>query len=82
MSFQDVVENSGHRTVRVILDEGFQPKLLSIDVPPQVRLEEVTRFLIEQDVQWEHADPTCADLHPNEKCAERQDQRARLQAQA
>jgi hypothetical protein len=43
--------------------EGFQPKLLSIDVPPEVRLEDVTRFLIEQDVQWEYADPTYDDLH-------------------
>lgn len=44
--------------------EGFQPKLLSIDVPPGVRLEEITRYFIEQGVQWEHADPTYDDLHP------------------
>ncbi|AFE03547.1 hypothetical protein COCOR_00534 [Corallococcus coralloides DSM 2259] len=88
LEFQRVVEKSGHRTVRVILDdvespdakpfmdglrqrgcgyEGFQPKLLSIDLPPEVRLEDIKRYLIEQDVQWEHADPTYADLHPDEK---------------
>nr|WP_244981585.1 DUF4265 domain-containing protein [Corallococcus exercitus] len=88
LTFQRVVEKSGHRTVRVILQdvtspaatpfldglkqrgcsyEGFQPKLLSIDVPPEVRLDEVTRYLNEQRVQWEAADPTYEDLHPDAK---------------
>lgn len=39
--------------------EGMPPKLISINVPPQVRLGDVTDFLKRQNgLQWEYADPT------------------------
>lgn len=39
--------------------EGMQPRMVSINVPPKVDLEEVTDFLTEQSgLQWEYADPT------------------------
>jgi hypothetical protein len=44
--------------------EGFQPKLLSIDVPPEVGLERVAALLTDQGVEWEYADPTYEDLFP------------------
>ncbi|WP_342377317.1 DUF4265 domain-containing protein [Myxococcus stipitatus] len=84
---QRVVEKSGHRTVRVILDdvtapeskpfreaflrlgctyEGFQPKLLSIDVPPTASLSQVADFLTAEGVEWEYADPKYEDLFPDD----------------
>jgi len=39
--------------------EGMQPRMISINVPPQINLRAVTDFLIEQHgLQWEYADPT------------------------
>jgi hypothetical protein len=46
--------------------EGANRGYMSIDLPPGVQLEEVRRYLIEQGAQWEHADPTYAELFPNE----------------
>lgn len=39
--------------------EGMQPRMISINVPARVDLDEVTEFLSEQSgLQWEYADPT------------------------
>jgi hypothetical protein len=46
--------------------EGANRGYMSIDLPPGVQLEKVRQYLIEQGAQWEHADPTYAELFPNE----------------
>jgi hypothetical protein len=44
--------------------EGMQPRMISINVPPSVDLEEVTGFLSERSgLQWEYADPTYEEVH-------------------
>jgi hypothetical protein len=43
--------------------EGMQPKMISINVPPKVSLDEVTDFLTKQSgLQWEYADPTYEEV--------------------
>lgn len=46
--------------------EGANRGYMSIDVPPSVELQAVRQYLIDQEVQWEHADPTYDELFPNE----------------
>ncbi len=46
--------------------EGANRGYMSIDLPPGVELEKVRQYLIEEGAQWEHADPTYAQLFPNE----------------
>jgi hypothetical protein len=46
--------------------EGANRGYMSIDVPPSVQLESVRRYLIDQDVQWEHADPRYEELFPDD----------------
>jgi len=46
--------------------EGANRSYMSVDVPPNVELEQVRRYLIAQEAQWEHADPTYKQLFPNE----------------
>ena len=46
--------------------EGANRGYMAIDLPPQVQLEEVRRYLIDKVAQWEHADPTHAELFPDE----------------
>jgi len=88
-TFVSVVEKSGNRTVRLILDppasagsetegvlrglielgcsyEGANFRYFSVTVPPGVELESVREYLIELDVQWEHADPTYGSLFPDD----------------
>jgi hypothetical protein len=39
--------------------EGMQPRLISINVPPEIDLEKVVEFLeLQSGIQWEYADPT------------------------
>jgi hypothetical protein len=38
--------------------EGAWSKLISVDVPPGVELEDVRSFLTSGKFEWEHADPT------------------------
>jgi hypothetical protein len=83
LCFAQVLEKSGHRTVRVLFEdptesknpilsgllnlgctfEGAHSKLFAIDIPPNVELATVRAFLIENDAQWEHADPKYSELH-------------------
>ena len=37
--------------------EGANRKYISINVPPNVELDEVCNYLVEKDAKWEHADP-------------------------
>lgn len=46
--------------------EGADPSFFSVDVPPGVELEKVCELLIENDVDWEYADPTYDSLYPDE----------------
>ncbi len=45
--------------------EGFQPRLVSINVPPEVELQAVADYLIESGHTWEYADPVYDDLFPS-----------------
>lgn len=39
---------------------------MSVNVPPEVSLVAVRDYLVEREAQWEYADPTYEELHPNE----------------
>jgi hypothetical protein len=42
----------------------MNPRYIAIDIPPEVDLLAVGRYLTEQQVQWGHADRRYSDLHP------------------
>ncbi len=43
--------------------EGMQPRMISVNVPPNVELQRVTEFLVAQSgVQWEYADPSYGEM--------------------
>lgn len=46
--------------------EGANRRYVAIDLPPAVSLEDVRQYLIQHKAQWEHADPTYAELFPDE----------------
>jgi hypothetical protein len=46
--------------------EGANRRYVSVNIPSTVNLEVVTRYLIENNAQWEHADPTHATLFPKD----------------
>jgi hypothetical protein len=46
--------------------EGANRGYISVNVPPSTKLKDVRSYLIERDAQWEHGDPTHAELFPNE----------------
>jgi hypothetical protein len=46
--------------------EGANRGYMSINIPPAVALIAVRQYLIAKRMQWEHADPTYAELFPNE----------------
>ena len=43
--------------------EGANRRYVSINIPPEVALESVTSFLTEEEVRWEHADPSYEQVH-------------------
>jgi hypothetical protein len=43
------------------------PRYIVIDLPPEVDLMAIARYLTEQDVEWEHADPRYSDLYPDDE---------------
>jgi hypothetical protein len=45
--------------------EGANRGYMSVNVPPELSLAAVRDYLVEQDAQWEHADPTYDELHLN-----------------
>lgn len=88
-TFQRVLEKSGNRTVRVILDpplatgnssdqviqdlltmgcnyEGANPGYLAIVIPPPADFTAVCELLTQRKIEWEHADPDYAEVHPEE----------------
>ncbi len=88
--FLRVVEKSGSKTVRVILDppaennnesqqvldqvialgcsyEGATRSYIAIDIPKEVDLSKIVKFLTERQVQWEHANPKYEELYPETK---------------
>jgi hypothetical protein len=46
--------------------EGANPGYISVNIPPDVELQQVRSYLVQQDAQWEHADPTYESLSPDE----------------
>jgi hypothetical protein len=44
--------------------EGANRKYISVNIPPGVELQQVRSYLIKQEAQWEHADPTYDSLFP------------------
>jgi uncharacterized protein DUF4265 len=44
--------------------EGAYSRCISVNIPSTVELKEVSSYLIEQEVQWEYADPTYESLFP------------------
>ena len=44
--------------------EGANPGYICIDVPPKVDLESVRSYLIAENANFEHADPTYEELFP------------------
>jgi Domain of unknown function (DUF4265) len=57
---------------RVLLDqlvslgveyEGANPTYVVLNISPEVDFDGVVKVLLDAQVQWEHADPTYAELH-------------------
>jgi hypothetical protein len=46
--------------------EGANPGYMSVNIPAGVELQEVRSYLVQNDAQWEHADPTYESLFPDE----------------
>ncbi len=46
--------------------EGADPSFFSVDLPPGVDLDTVCELLVENDTEWEYADPTYDSLFPDE----------------
>ena len=88
-TYQEVLEKSGNRTVRVILDpplangnssdevvqellslgcsyEGANPGYLCIVIPEESDFGLVCERLTARNIEWEHADPSYAELYPDE----------------
>lgn len=45
--------------------EGANPTYIVLNLPPAVDFDAVVQRLTAADIQWEHADPTYDELHPN-----------------
>ena len=50
--------------------EGSNGRYMAIDIPPGIDLMVVGRYFSQHAVQWEHADPTYAQLHSGESATE------------
>jgi hypothetical protein len=44
--------------------EGLSSRYFSINIPPGIELATICDFLSEREVEWEHADPSYSELHP------------------
>lgn len=83
--FVRVVEKSGHRTVRIVLEasnddatsdilaalvalgctyEGVSARYFSLNAPPQTDFSKACDYLMENEIEWEYADPSYDTLHP------------------
>ena len=45
--------------------EGAQRNYIAINIPPEIQLDHVREYLIAKQANWEHADPSYAELYPN-----------------
>ena len=46
--------------------EGANTRYISVNIPPNVKLESVRQYLIQCNATWEHADPSYAELFPDD----------------
>jgi len=46
--------------------EGANTRYVSVNIPPSVKLESVRQYLIQCNATWEHADPSYAELFPDD----------------
>jgi hypothetical protein len=46
--------------------EGANTAYICINVPPGTELMGIRKYLIDHDAEWEHADPTYAELFPGD----------------
>ena len=46
--------------------EGANSAHISVNIPPDVELEAVRKYLIESQAKWEHADPMHSELFPGD----------------
>ena len=46
--------------------EGARRNYISINIPPEVQLAHVREYLVANQANWEHADPSYAELYPND----------------
>ena len=46
--------------------EGANRRYMAINVPPMVELTAVQALLVEREAEWEHADPSYAELYPDD----------------
>lgn len=45
--------------------DGANPNYVCIDIPPGISLDDITDYLNENALQWEHADPRYSELYPD-----------------
>lgn len=45
--------------------EGANPGYMSANIPPGLELQELRSYLVQNDAQWEHADPIYESLFPD-----------------
>jgi Domain of unknown function (DUF4265) len=46
--------------------EGANPRYVAVTIPPQVELAAVRDYLVENELTWEHADPSYTELYPDD----------------
>jgi hypothetical protein len=46
--------------------EGANPSYVVVNIPPSVALERIAEYLVKSKANWEHADPTYAELYPDD----------------
>ena len=46
--------------------EGANPAYIVINIPPGIELLDIRQYLIAQGADWEHADPSYAELFPGD----------------
>jgi hypothetical protein len=46
--------------------EGANRRYIAINIPPVVELAAVRDYLVENALTWEHADPSYAEIYPDE----------------
>jgi hypothetical protein len=47
--------------------EGANTRYIAVNIPPHVELESVRQYLTQCNATWEHADPSYAELFPDDE---------------